>query len=110
MSGHRRRDPNLEKFWRTTLAAWAKSGESVREFCASRGLAQANFYSWRRTILERDQEGRTKARPVSLVPLRVVPDTVLEVVLAADLTVRVPVGTDASAVASLVAALRAASC
>ena len=110
MSSKRRCDPGLELFWRETLAAWEKSGQSVRAFCASRKLHEASFYGWRRTLQERDRL-RPQARPLpSFVPLRVVPEAVVEVVLPAGLVVRVPSGAEASAVATLVAALRAATC
>jgi hypothetical protein len=110
MSGNRRCDPGLEQFWRKTQAAWAKSGQSVRAFCASRQLSEASFYGWRRTLQERDRLQRPAPSQPTFVPLRVVPAAVVEVVLPAGLVVRVPGGAEASAVASLVAALRAATC
>lgn len=110
MSRKRRSDPQLEQFWRETFADWQKSGQSVRAFCASRRLHEASFYGWRRTLQERDRQ-RPVAPPLpTFVPLRVVPEAVVEVMLAAGLVVRVPSGADAAAVASLVAALRAATC
>ena len=60
--------------------------------------------AWRRTLRERDR-GRVKAM-LALVPLRVVPDAVVEVVMPDGLVVRVPVRTEPAAAA----ALRAASC
>jgi hypothetical protein len=106
----KRRDPQLEHFWRETLAAWHKSGKPVRAFCASRRLSQASFYGWRRTLRERDRQ-RSAAPPLPrLVPLRVVPGAVLEVVLPTGLVVRVPDGAEAAAVATLVTALRTATC
>jgi hypothetical protein len=104
-------DPRREQFWRETIAAWEKSGRSIRDFCSSRQVSESSFHAWRRTLLERDcQRPVTRPGP-TLVPVRVVPDTaVLEVVLPAGLVVRVPAGADADAVAQLVAALRAASC
>jgi transposase-like protein len=110
MSHERRRSPQREQFWRTTLAAWEKSGQSIRAFCASRGVSQPSFYAWRRRLRERTQPRPAARCGPTLVPLRVVPDAVLEVVLPAGVVVRVPAGADAAAVARLVAALGAASC
>ena len=108
MPGRRCRDPQLEQFWRNTLAAWEKSGKSVRAFCSDRRLQEASFYGWRRTLRERR---RLAAQPVPrFVPLRVVPEAVLEVVLPTGLVVRVPAGAEAATVATLVAALRTATC
>jgi hypothetical protein len=110
MSSKRRCDPQLEQFWRETLAAWEKSGQSVRAFCASRKLQEASFHGWRRTLKERDRQRPPARQLPTFVPLRVVPGAVLEVVLPAGLVVRVPSGAEAAAVATLVAALRAATC
>lgn len=115
MGGRRRRDPRREQFWRETVAAWEQSGQSVRAFCAGRGLQEASFYAWRRTLRGRERRpaGQPQATGATLVPLRVIAAPVLEVVLPAGVVVRVPAGADAAAVgtvAQLVAALRATSC
>ena len=49
-------DLDKEKFWRETLRAFRAGGQSVRQFCKARGLAEPSFYCWRRTIARRDQE------------------------------------------------------
>ena len=110
MSQKRRRKSQREQFWRGVLTEWEKSGQSVRAFCSHRRLQEASFYGWRRTLRERDLQRSATPRRPTLVPLRVLPDAVLEVVLPMGLIVRVPVGAEASAVATLVAALRAATC
>ena len=58
---NRSRDAGREGFWRATLKRQAASGLSVRAFCRQHNLAESNFYAWRRTIAERDQEHRTIA-------------------------------------------------
>src|SRR5262245_37924059 len=109
MSKHRRRDPGREQFWRETVAAWQKSGLSVRAFCRRRGVPQPNFHAWRRTLRKRDAE-RSAAQPTAFVPLHVVAEARWDIVLPTGLVVRVPATTEAGAVATLVAALRAVSC
>ena len=112
MPATRRRDPKREQFWRGTVAAWRKSGQSVRAFCLEHDVPEASFYSWRQTLRERDRQCQAvpaqAASQPTLVPLRVVPDAVLEVVLPTGLLLRVPVGADATVVATLVATLVAA--
>jgi hypothetical protein len=83
---------------------------SVRAFCGRRRLSQPSFYGWRRTLRERDRERTAVVPGPRLVPLRIVAEAVVEIVLPAGLIVRVPAGADAAAVATLVAALRTASC
>jgi len=66
---NRNRDAGRERFWRATLKRQAASGLSVRAFCRQETLAESNFYAWRRTIAERDQEksptrlARRRAKP-----------------------------------------------
>src|SRR5438105_14265314 len=98
-----------EQLWRKIVAAWQESGQSLRGFCRNRGLQEPSFYAWRRTLRQRDQQRR--AAPQSkFVPVRVVADALLEIVLPTGVVVRVPGATEAATVATLVAALRAASC
>lgn len=114
MPATRRRDSKREQHWREIVTAWRKSGQSVSAFCRERDVPQASFYSWRQTLRERDRQRQgapaQKASQPSLVPVRVVPDAVVEVVLPTGVVLRVPVGADANAVATLVTALRAPSC
>jgi transposase-like protein len=62
------RDAGREAFWRQTLAAFAKSGLSVREFCRREKLHESAFYFWRRTIQQRDPK-RRRRKPPAFVPL-----------------------------------------
>ena len=39
MSKMRRRPADREQFWRETITSWKKSGQSIRAFCAARGIA-----------------------------------------------------------------------
>jgi hypothetical protein len=51
-----RRDLSKEKFWRSLLRAWRRSGLSGRAFCAEHELSEPSFYAWRREIVRRDRE------------------------------------------------------
>ena len=111
MSGKLQHDAGREQFWRDVVAAWRNSGVSVRAFCRRRGLQETSFYWWRRTLQQRDRQGATStATQATFVPVRVVPDAMVEIVLPTGVVVRVPAGTEVQTVAMLVAALRAASC
>jgi transposase-like protein len=102
-----------EQFWRQAVAAFESSGLSVREFCRQRGLHEKRFYTWRRNL----GLSPVAPRPVSatspvpgFVPVRLVADTAAEVVLPGGVVVRVPVSSDPTHVARLVAALRGQPC
>ena len=103
-----RRDPERERFWREAVAGHRKSGLSVRAFCRQRGLNEPNFYAWRRTLDER--YGAAPVASAKFVPVQVVSDPVIEVVLRHGVVVRVPLPSEPTAVARLVAALESASC
>jgi len=116
MAGATERGRSKERFWRQMVRQWRHSGQSIRAFCGARGLTEASFYAWRRTIAQRDgQAGRCAgrngpARTVSLplfvpVQLSSVAGAPLEVVLERGQVVRVPAGFDATTLRQLLAVL-----
>ena len=108
----RRRNQAREQFWQDTVAAWRQSGQSVRAFCAARGVSEATFFARRRELIDRAPlpQPAAPARAAQFVPVNVVPDPTAEVVLPGGLIVRVPVAADPAAVARLVAALGGGPC
>jgi transposase len=97
----KRRDQAKERYWRKHLAAWRRSGRSVRAYCADEGLAEASFYAWKRILIQRDRRGdtvavaETPAEVSPFVPVRLIEDTTsaaLEVVLRGGRVLRVGAG------------------
>ena len=92
------RSAEKESFWRLALDEFRSSGLSARAFCAREGLAEPSFYSWRRTLAERDSQRIVEER-AELVPVRIV-ETIdgavdrapplLEITTASGLTLRFP--------------------
>jgi transposase len=68
MSTHKQRCGSKERFWRRMLRQWRRGGLSIRDFCAARDLSEPSFYSWRRTLAQRD------AAIPPFVPVQVIPD------------------------------------
>jgi transposase-like protein len=114
-------DHGKERFWRRMVRQWRRSGLTVRAFCAEHEVSEPSFYSWRRSIAERDQQPAQRAtasdrtvgdddahdQPV-FVPLRVVPTAAgmaFEVVLSQGRVVRVPARFDPAALRQLLAIL-----
>jgi len=99
------------------MARWKSSGLSIRSYCLQQSISEANFHAWRRELAKRDSERPATSKPVPrlsaeqsslpLVPLRIMPDTVIEVVLPTGVIVRVP-GVETAA--QLIAALETATC
>jgi transposase len=107
MSTGKPRDPSKERFWRTMVQQWRRSGLSVRAFCYHHGLAQPSFYAWRRTLAQRDAA-------VQFVPVRLAPEpptntsastSPLELVLANGRRLRVAPGFDAATLTRLLTLL-----
>jgi transposase len=108
----RRRNPAREQFWRDTVAAWRESGQSVRAFCAARGVSEATFFARRRELADRKPSQSPTSQPPAprFLPIQVVLDPTVEIILPSGLVVRAPVASDPAAVAGLVAALRGGPC
>jgi hypothetical protein len=132
------RDAAKERLWRRHLAAWRRSGQSIRAYCQAAGLSEPSFYAWRRVLAERqrcgvarrqqsaDRDGADRAAASQVghrtanavaasafVPVRVVDDgtaVTLEVVLRGGRVVRVPPGFAAQTLRAVVAALEDLPC
>jgi hypothetical protein len=107
------RNSSRQQFWRDTIRDWKASGQSVRAFCAARGLSEATFYARRRELADREPLTATDTfpgPPPTFAAIRVVPDPTVEIVLPAGLVLRVPVGADPAAVARLVTELGRQPC
>lgn len=63
-----RRDVAKEQYWREVVERQAASGQSVRTFCSHESLDENAFYSWRRTIRQRDAPAKPSETPRAFVP------------------------------------------
>lgn len=75
----KQRDPERERSWRTTMAAWQASGLSIRAFCGQRRLAETAFHHWRRELRQRDAKPLARSAVSPFVPLTVIPAATLAV-------------------------------
>jgi hypothetical protein len=107
---------NVER-WRSIIADWRRSGLSVTAFCRSRHVNKSGFHRWRNILNQLDRSSTapppTPAEPrssPSFVPLRVIPDALIEVILPSGLQLRVPLSADVRQLACLVLALGATPC
>lgn len=103
------RQSKKELYWRGVVRRWERSRQTktIRAFCEAHGLSEPSFYTWRRTIAERDQ--RQSEDIPDFVPVRVAPAAAgpaLEVVGGpSERVVRVPTGFDADTLRRLLAVL-----
>jgi hypothetical protein len=104
----RRRSPERVRVWQDMLDAWKRSGQTVNAFCRDRKLTRSNFDRWRRILAS----GLIKSKAPSprFFPLRIVADSMAEVVLPSGVVIRLPLTSASDAVTRLVAAVRAAAC
>jgi len=113
------RDAAKERTWRRHVARWQRSGLSIRDYCVSEGLREANFYAWRRTLADRDRQAARRGRSSipAFVPIHVVndgatspPRGAVEVVLANGRVLRVGAAFDPQVVRQLLALLEEPAC
>jgi transposase-like protein len=80
-------------YWREMLKRQTQSDLTVRDFCEMEGVSTASFYNWRRRLAET----KSVADAPAFVPISVArqPQAIscVEIVLSADMTIRVPEGT-----------------
>lgn len=104
-----RRRPEKVWFWRGTLDAWKRSGQSVNAFCRDRQLTRSDFDRWRRILAAGPNESSPAPSP-AFVPVRVVAEPMAEVVLRSGIVVRVPLDAAPETVTRLLTAVGAAAC
>lgn len=112
-------DPRIVERWRALVADWRNSGLGVAAFCRSRHLNKSGFHRWRNILDQLDHpptppppapSPKPTAPAPAFVPVRVIPDAVVEVILPSGLQLRVPLSADARQLARLVLALGAPPC
>lgn len=95
-------------YWREMLKRQPQSDLTVRDFCEMEGVSTASFYNWRRRLAEAERVTDVPA----FVPISVAqqPQTIscVEIVLSADVTIRVPEGTARQTIVDVLAAVEAA--
>jgi transposase-like protein len=107
-----------EQFWRRHIDQQLASGLNIRAYCRQYALNEPSFYSWRRTIRERDRQPTSPTPkphaapaflPVAVVDAPARPhDAPIEIRLADGHRVRVRPGCDRALLADVLAILHAA--
>jgi hypothetical protein len=97
--------------WMDRLARFESSGQTIKAFCATEGVSQVSFYSWKRKLATESQSPQVLAAPlpICLTPAALLP-RIVEIVLVTGVTLRWPVDFPPSQLAGLVHALEAPSC
>jgi transposase-like protein len=113
----RKTSTEREQFWRRHIDQQRASRLSVRDYCHRHGLQEHSFYSWRRTIGERDRHGEpAPPQPLAapaFLPVAVVDgptrlhDSPIEIRLVDGRRVRIRAGCDRALLADVLAILHA---
>ena len=115
------RDVAKERYWAKTIREAARSGKSIREFCAQQKIKESQFYWWQRKLRERREEralrrgsGRktsSQAGTFALVcddPGQL--DAGIELVLAEGRRVRISLGVDEETLRTVLSAVGSEPC
>ena len=108
-------DPQRLAHWRTLIAEHVQSGLSITTFCRQRQISKSGFHRWKTVTTTLDSGGPLQPMPPSkrrdtpaspvFVPVRVVPEVLVEVVLPNGVQLRLPLSADVAHVARLVKAV-----
>lgn len=94
-------------YWREMLKRQPHSELTVRDFCEREGVSTASFYNWRRRLAEAERVVDAPAFvPISVAQPKAI--SCVEIVLSADVTIRVPEGTARQTIVDVLAAVEAA--
>jgi transposase-like protein len=114
----RRISTEREQFWRRHIDRQPASQLSIRAYCRRHGLKEHSFHTWRRTIAERDRQGKPVPQPLgapAFLPVAVVDgparlhDSPIEIRLVDGRRVRIRAGCDRTLLADVLAILHAAT-
>ena len=114
-------DPVRLAHWRALINEQALSGLTIKAFCQQRQLPKSGFYHWKAILLALDSgtpaepQAQPKTRPhpsgtplsATFVPVRVVPDTLVELTLTNGVQLKLPLSANVGQVARLVKAVAA---
>jgi hypothetical protein len=119
----KRRDPDKERFWRSAMRRWQRSGQTIAAFCREADLSVAGFHWWRRELNRRDRTDANTGRrqhPRSAVPFVPVQLTspasafsgqsVIEIAFPHGAVVRVDSDVNRDALATVMAVLEDSAC
>jgi hypothetical protein len=115
-----RRDPELERRWRSTMVEWERSGETIRAVCRKRRISEHTFHSWRRELKARDAVAAAARAARSngnedgvdwprFVQLEVTGSPMLELCVGDAIVLRVPATVDGARLAEILGAAMTAT-
>jgi hypothetical protein len=110
-------DPQRLAHWRALMDEHSRSGLSIKAFCLQLQLPKSKFYHWKAILLAFDSGTPAQPQPQTLssdtplsaafLPVRVVPDTLVELILTNGVQLKLPLGSNVEQVARLVKAVAA---
>jgi hypothetical protein len=114
-------DPQRLAHWRALIDEQVRSGLTIQAFCLQQHVHTSGFHRWKSVLRSLDSAtpAQPPAQPKSLpqprdtppsaafVPVRVVPDTLVELTLTNGVQLKLPLGSNVEQVARLVKAVAA---
>lgn len=110
MSKH---DPERLAHWRELIDQQVQSGLSIQSFCKQRRIHTSGFHRWKSIIAQLESQSAPLPKPqnqdkplsATFVPLRVVPDPLVEFVLPNGITLQLPLLAHAEQITQIVQAV-----
>ena len=95
-----------EEYWRERVAAYERSGLSVKQFCEQQHITEQSFYVWRKR-LRNQPPMRFALVETGVAPPQVSAELGLELVLPTGERLRIGAGVDPTTLRKVLEALRA---
>ncbi len=101
-----------ESYWRGHVAGWARSGESVRGYCRSRGLSEAGFHFWKRELKRREASSVSSTGVAGFAEVQVAPahEALIEIAVSGAHRIQVHPGFDEATLLRVLAVLERVGC
>lgn len=109
-------DKEKERYWRGIITKAARSGLSIRVFCAEEGVSTGQFYIWRRKLTSGRESRKSGASPSGGPTFALVSDGTevepagIELVLSGGRRLRISKGVDRETLTEVVAILERDGC
>ncbi len=103
------RDAEQEKHWHAVLTQWQQSEQTISAFCNQRHLSKPMFCYWQRK-LGFGRRATRQSPAATFVPMTLVAEPLVEVVMPARVTLKLPLTAGEEQITRWLAAARAASC
>lgn len=101
-----------EAFWRGHMAAWEKSGQSIRGYCRAQEVSEAGFHFWKQELKRREERRASETRRPAFAEVRITAahEASIEIVCGESRRIQVHPGFDEETLVRVLGVMERAAC